>query len=136
MAKAELNPVDEYIASRPEGARSALRQVRGAILRAVPRAEEVIWYQIPTYKLNGKQVLCFAGWKQHYSLHPASAGACAAIAAAFKAELAPYEMSKGTIRFPLSEEVPVKLIEKIAMFRAKEAAGGEKAAVPRKGRKS
>ena len=39
---------------------------------------------------------------------------------AFKDQLAPYKVSKGTIRFPLSEAVPVKLIERIAKFRAKE----------------
>lgn len=135
MAKTDFNSVDEYIVSRPEGVRSALEQVRDAVRKAMPLAEEVISYQMPAYKLNGKVALYFAGWKDHYSIYPASAAASAAMAAAFK-DLARYEMSKGTIRFPLSEEVPVKLIEKIAKFRAKEAAGGEKAVVPRKGRKS
>jgi uncharacterized protein YdhG (YjbR/CyaY superfamily) len=48
------------------------------------------------------------------------------LVAAFKAELASYKLSKGTIRFPLSEPVPVRLIERIAKFRAKEAAQSEK----------
>ena len=64
-------------------------------------------------------VLYFAGWKQHYSLYPAGAR----LVAEFQNELAPYEISKGTIRFPLAEPVPVKLITRIARFRAKEAAG-------------
>jgi uncharacterized protein YdhG (YjbR/CyaY superfamily) len=42
--------------------------------------------------------------------------------AAFRKELAPYEIRKGTIRFPLSEPVPLKLVERTAKFRAKEAA--------------
>jgi uncharacterized protein YdhG (YjbR/CyaY superfamily) len=63
-------------------------------------------------------VFFFAGWKQHYSLYPASE----ALVEAFKDDLAPYKLSKGTIRFPLSEPVPVKLIERLAKFRAKEAA--------------
>jgi uncharacterized protein YdhG (YjbR/CyaY superfamily) len=54
---------------------------------------------------------------QHYSLYPATGH----LVAAFKDELAPYEVTKGTIRFPLSEPVPVKLIERIARFLAKEA---------------
>jgi uncharacterized protein YdhG (YjbR/CyaY superfamily) len=77
----------------------------------------VISYQMPAFKLNGRYVLCFAGWKQHYSLY----GSTAPLVAAFKDELAPYEVNgKGTIRFPLSEPVPVKLIAGIAKFRAKE----------------
>jgi uncharacterized protein YdhG (YjbR/CyaY superfamily) len=97
----------------------------------VPGAEEVISYQIPAYKLHGRVVLYFAGWKQHYSIYPATAH----LVAAFKDELAPYEFNnKGTIRFPLAKRVPVKLIAGIAKFRAKEVAGREKAkaAAPKK----
>jgi uncharacterized protein YdhG (YjbR/CyaY superfamily) len=71
---------------------------------------------MPTYRLHGERMLFFAGWKRHYSLYPATKR----IIATFKEELAPYEISKGTIRFRLSEAVPVKLIERIAKFRAKE----------------
>jgi uncharacterized protein YdhG (YjbR/CyaY superfamily) len=63
-------------------------------------------------------LLSFAGWKQHYSIY----GATGLVVAAFKDELAPYKIDRGTIRFPLSQPVPVKLIERIAKFRAKEAA--------------
>ena len=116
MAKATFKSVDEYIASQPQAAQDALRRVRDAIRKAVPGAEEVISYQIPAYKLHGARVLFFAGWKTHYSLYPASAG----LVAAFKDELAPYEVSKGTIRFPLSKPVLAKLVERIAKYRAKE----------------
>ena len=89
----------------------------------------MISYQIPAYKLHGRPVLYFAGWKQHYSLYPSTAH----LVAAFKDDLAPYEISKGTIRFPLSEPVPVRLIGGIAKFRAKEVAEREKAkAAPKK----
>src|SRR5436853_3825847 len=114
MAKTDFKSVNEYIASKPRDVRAVLKQVRSTIRKAVPAAEEVISYQIPVYKLNGVPVLYFAGWKNHYSLYPASD----ALVAAFKDELAGYELSKGTIRFPLSEPVPVNLIERIAKFRA------------------
>ena len=68
-------------------------------------------------------MLYFAGWRQNYSLYPATDH----VVAAFKDDLAPYEVSKGTIRFPLSQPVPVKLIGRIAKFRAKEVAEREKA---------
>jgi uncharacterized protein YdhG (YjbR/CyaY superfamily) len=63
-------------------------------------------------------VIYFAGWKRHYSLYPVTSD----VVEAFGDDLAPYKLSKGTVRFPLSEPVPVKLIARIAKFRAKEAA--------------
>jgi uncharacterized protein YdhG (YjbR/CyaY superfamily) len=110
--------VDEYIASQPAAVQAVLRRVRNTIRKAVPGAEEVISYKIPTYKLNGRVMLYFAGWARHYSLYPSSDR----MVAVFKDELARYVVSKGTIRLPLSQPVPVKLIDKIAKFRAKEVA--------------
>jgi uncharacterized protein YdhG (YjbR/CyaY superfamily) len=118
MAKTDFKSVDEYIATHPEDVQAILQRVRMTIRKAVPDAEEVISYQIPAYKLRGAPVLYFAGWKQHYSLYPTTDQ----LLAALKEDLAPYKLSKGTIRFQLSQPVPVKLIERIAKFRAKEAA--------------
>ena len=118
MMGKNLKSVDEYIASQPEAIQGMLRRVRSAIRKALPAAEEVISYRIPAYKLHGGIVLYFAGWKQHFSLYPAGNR----LLRAFEAHLASYELSKGTIRFPLSEPVSTKLIERIAKFRAKEAA--------------
>ena len=118
MAKTVFKSVDEYLATYPKDVRAILQRVRSTIRKAVPGAEEVISYQIPTYKLHGGYVVYFAGWRQHYSLYPASGR----LVAAFKDDLAPYKVNKGTIRFPLSQPVPVKLIERIAKFLAKEAA--------------
>ena len=128
MGKANLGSVDEYIAAQPEAARGKLEQVRSAIRKAVPGAEELISYKIPAYTLYGEPVLYFGGWKRHYSLYPAGD----AVVAAFKDDLAAYEVDKGTIRFPLSEPVPMKLIERIAKFRAREAARRKKAKAPKK----
>jgi uncharacterized protein YdhG (YjbR/CyaY superfamily) len=130
MDQTHIKSVDEYIASQPEAVQRVLKRVRNTIRKAVPGAEEVISYKIPAYKLHGGPVLYLAGWKQHYSLYPATGR----LVAAFKDDLAPYQVSKGTIRFPLSEPVPVKLIERIAKFRAKEVAEREnaKTAAPKK----
>jgi uncharacterized protein YdhG (YjbR/CyaY superfamily) len=118
MAKTDFKSVDEYIRTHPASVQAILQRVRRTIRKAVPGAEEAISYQIPTYKRHGGYVVYFAGWKQHYSLYPANDR----LVAAFKDDLAPYEVSKGTIRFPLSQPVPVKLIERIAKFLATEAA--------------
>jgi uncharacterized protein YdhG (YjbR/CyaY superfamily) len=122
MRKANFTNVDEYISSQPETAQVVLQLVRRTLRKALPGAEEVISYKIPAYRLNGGKVLYFAGWKQHYSLYPTGER----MVMAFKDQLAPYKVSKGTIRFPFSEAVPVKLIERIAKFRATEAGGQRK----------
>jgi len=133
MAKTDFKSVDEYIASQPEAAQGTLRRVRDIIRKALPRTDEVISYQIPGYKVDGGAVIYFAGWKEHYSLYPITAKT----QAAFKDELAYYKLSKGTVRLPLDERVPAKLIESMAKFRAKEVAEGAqaKAAAPKKPRK-
>lgn len=127
MAKTDFKSVDEYIATHPPDVQAILQRVRSTIRKAVPKAEEAISYQIPTFKLHGSYVVYFAGWKQHYSLYPASRP----LVAAFKDDLAPYEVNKGTIRFPLSQAVPVKLIGGIAKFLAKEADARAKAKAAR-----
>ena len=69
-AKTDFNSVDEYIASQPGTVQGALECVRSTVRMALPGAEEVISYKIPAYKLHGRIVLYFAGWRQHYSLYP------------------------------------------------------------------
>lgn len=129
MAKTQFKSVDDYLATQPKATQLLLGRVRRAIRKAVPGGEDVISYGIPAYKLRGRVMLYFAGWKQHYSLYPANDR----LVAAFKDELAPYEVNnKGTIRFPLDEPVPVKLIEGIAKFRAREVAEREKASAKKK----
>jgi uncharacterized protein YdhG (YjbR/CyaY superfamily) len=115
-AKANVTTVDDYIRAQPEAVRGVLTRVRGAIQRSVGRADESISYHMPTYKLNGEVMLYFAGWRQHYSLYPATP----AVVAELEQELAPYQVEKGTIRFPLEQPVPIKLIAAIAKLRAKE----------------
>lgn len=122
MSKSSFKSVDEYVAAQPVAVQGILGLVRNAIRKAIPEAHEAISYQMPTYTLNAGRVLQFAVWKQHYSIYAATER----VMTAFQEELAPYEIDKGTIRFPLSEPVPVKLIKRIAQFRAEEVAAREK----------
>ena len=108
--------MNAYLAAQPPASRAVLERVRAAIRRAVPKAEECISYQIPAYRLPGGTVIHFAGWKTHFSLYPASALVVETLAK----QLAGRDMSKGTIRFPLDERVPVGLIGRIAKLRARE----------------
>jgi uncharacterized protein YdhG (YjbR/CyaY superfamily) len=110
--------IAEYIAGFPRPVQLVLKRVRSSVRKALPQGDESISYGIPTYKLNGRPVIYFAGLKQHYSIYPANAR----LVAAFKRELAPYEFNgKGTIRFPLDKPVPTTLIEHIATSLVKDA---------------
>jgi len=120
MAKTDFRSVDEYIGTFPKDVQATLETIRRTIRKAVPEAEEVISYQMPAYKFHGR-MLYFSAYKNHYSLFGATQG----VRRAFKKELSRYEGTKGTIRFPLDEPVPVKLIRDIAMYRARENLGRE-----------
>ncbi len=106
--------VEAYIAAQPEAMQPKLEQVRAAIRKAVPEAVEGIGYRIPGYKLHGKAMLYFAGFKEHYSLFAASG----TFFAGLEDELRGYEVRKGTVRFPLTKPVPMRLIGRIAKLRA------------------
>jgi uncharacterized protein YdhG (YjbR/CyaY superfamily) len=126
MKKGVPNTVEEYIAEQPEALRPKLEQVRAAIRRAVPEALEGIGYRMPAYKLNGKPMLYFAVFKQHYSLFAASG----TFFASLEEELKSYEQRKGTVHFPLDKPVPVKLISRIAKLRAAGIAAAAKKVTP------
>jgi len=116
VANTNFESIDAYLATKPADVVTVLERVRAAIHKAVPEAEEAISYQIPAFKVKKRVFLFFAGWKEHYSLYPSSP----ALVAEFAEELAGCELDKGTIRFPLSKPVPVKLIGRIAKFRLNE----------------
>ena len=116
MANSGFKSVDEDIAKQPRGVQATLRRVRDVIRRAMPGAEEVISYQIPAYRLHGGVALYFAGWKQHYSLYPTTAP----LIEAFGDALAPYALSKGTVRFPLDKPIPVALVKRLVKARVED----------------
>ena len=102
--------IDEYIANFPPEIQEKLETVRATIRKAAPKAEEAISYMMPTFKLHGNLVH-FAAFKNHIGFYPGAGGV-----EAFKEELAKYEISKGTIRFPLDQRLPLLLIRKIVQF--------------------
>jgi uncharacterized protein YdhG (YjbR/CyaY superfamily) len=109
-----FNSIDEYIQSFPENIQKILKEVRATIKAAAPEAEEKISYQMPTFFLNGN-LIHFAAFKNHIGLYPTPSGT-----EAFKRELSVYQGSKGSVRLPLDEPMPLKLISKIVKFRVAE----------------
>jgi uncharacterized protein YdhG (YjbR/CyaY superfamily) len=116
MAMAEkFETVDGYIASFPDDVQKVLRKVRATIRKAVPKAEEKISYQIPTFALDGRYLVYFAGWKNHISVYPLPEAD-----EAFERELAPYKSGKGTVKFPLNKPIPYDLIGRLAALLAEQ----------------
>ncbi len=113
--------VDEYLMTLPEDQQEALEKIRQAIKSAAPKAEEVISYQIPTYKLNGPLVH-FAAFKNHLSLVVVSKS----IAETFAKELAPFKSSGRTIHFTPEKPIPAALVKKIVKERVRENGEGRK----------
>jgi uncharacterized protein YdhG (YjbR/CyaY superfamily) len=108
--------IDEYLSQVPEEARAALEKLRKTIKAAAPNTTETISYQMPTFKYQGRALVGFAAFKNHCSLFPYSRGAIDL----HKEELKSYEISKGTIRFPIDNPLPAALVKKIVKMRIEE----------------
>lgn len=111
--------IDEYISTFPDDIQAILEKVRQSIQKAAPDAVETMSYGIPTFNLNGKHLVFFAGWKKHISLYPIPAGD-----EAFQQKISHYKKAKGTIQFPLDKPIPYDLVEKIVTLLMKETWSG------------
>lgn len=107
--------VDAYIASFPKETQQLLKQVRAAIKEVAPKAEELISYAMPAYKLNGRPLVYFAGYEHHIGFYPTAAGI-----ESFKKELSGYKNAKGSVQFPIDKPMPVALIKKIVKYKVAE----------------
>lgn len=110
-----MNEVDKYINGFPAEVQERLTAIRNIILEIAPQADERMCMRMPTYDLNGKWLVHFAGFNKHIGFYPQPEGI-----AAFKEKLAGYKTSKGTVQFPLSKPLPLELIREIISFRVNE----------------
>lgn len=107
-----MNAVDQYISSFPQEVQLILDQVRTIIRHAAPDAVESIAYGMPAYKLKGKPLVYFAGFKNHIGFYATPTGH-----AQFANELSNYKQGKGSVQFPLNKPLPTDLIRSIVEFR-------------------
>ena len=113
--KVHFNSIDEYISTFPKDVQKILEELQETIKAAAPEAEEKISYGIPTFTLNGKYLIYFAGWKNHISIYPIPSGS-----EAFNQQVSKYVEGKGTLKFPLDKPLPMRLITKIVKYRVAE----------------
>lgn len=106
--------IDEYIATFPTNIQAILQQVRKTILKAAPKAEETIKYDMPTFVLSGN-LIHFAAFKNHIGLYSIPTGD-----KDFQEAFSPYKTGKGSIQFPFDQPMPLALITRIVKHRIKE----------------
>ncbi len=120
--------IDEYIESFPKDIQNNLEQIRAAVKKAAPEAEESISYGMPAFKTNGEPLVYFAAFKNHIGFYATPTGH-----SEFIKELSNYKQGKGSVQFPLDKPLPLGLINKIVKFRVKE--NSERAKMKKKKRK-
>ena len=114
-ASKKFETIDEYILIFPKNIQDILEKMRKVIRESASEAEETISYGMPTFKLNGKNLVHFAAYKNHIGFYPTPSGI-----EAFKKELSPYKSAKGSVQFPIDKTIPLDLVKKIVIFRVKE----------------
>lgn len=115
MISVKPTTIDSYIAAYPTATQIIMEHVRETIKKAAPTTEEKISYGIPTFTLNGKNLVHFAAYNHHIGFYPTALGI-----EAFKKELASYKSAKGSVQFPLDEPMPLNLISKIVKYRVEQ----------------
>ena len=104
--------VDDYIDAQSPAAQTRLRELRAIVRGAVPGAAEVIAYDIPTYRWGpGSEMVSIGAAKRHVALYGGAMDACAD-------ELAEFQTSKGTVKFPLDKPIPEALVRKLVLAKA------------------
>jgi uncharacterized protein YdhG (YjbR/CyaY superfamily) len=115
MTTEKPSNIDEYIANFPKETQIILEKIRTTIKNIVPESEETISYAMPAFKLNKKALVYFAGYKNHIGFYATPTGH-----KEFKEELSNYKQGKGSVQFPLDNQIPYDLIKRIVKFRVEE----------------
>lgn len=117
---------DEHLASLPQRERALLERIRAVVRELAPTAVETIAYGVPTFTLDGRNLLHYAGFARHCSLFPGSA----ALLDAIGDDVARFRSGRGTLRFTADDPLPEALVRRIVEGRL-----AEEAARPRRTRR-
>lgn len=111
----KIQTIDDYIALFPSNVQTLLTKMRTVIRKEAPKATETINYGIPTFKLNGKNLVHFGAFKKHVGFYPGSEAM-----EYFDKDLAKYKRAKGSVQFLFEEKIPVELVKKIVEYRVEQ----------------
>lgn len=110
-----VNTIDEYIAQFPKDVQAILEKIRQTISDVSPEAVETIGYGIPTFKMNGKNLVHFGAYEHHIGFYPTPP-----VIEAFQEKLKQYKQAKGSVQFPLDQNIPYDLITEMTKYRIKQ----------------
>jgi uncharacterized protein YdhG (YjbR/CyaY superfamily) len=116
MERRKFKTVNEFIDSFEGETHAALKKLRQLIKQSIPKAEEVISYNIPCYKIDGKYLIYFAGYAKHVSVYPIPKK----YPISFQKEIDKYKAGKGTLKFQLDKPLPVEFIQKVINYHLKD----------------
>ena len=119
MKKVRPQTVAGYIAAAPAPTRRKLREMRACVRSAAPGVTECLKWGMPAYS-QGRILVIFGAFKHHIGFYPTTSAV-----RAFRRELARLEGARGSVRFPLSSPLPLRLIRRIVAFRVKECIGSD-----------
>ncbi|WP_262150477.1 iron chaperone [Chryseobacterium foetidum] len=113
---------EEYFLLFPEEVQVKLELLRKTIHAQNADLEEYIGYQMPAFRYKKKPLVYFAAYKNHIGFYPASDGI-----KYFEKDFIErkYKFSKGAVQFPLNEDLPLDLVERMVKFRLDEAENKE-----------
>ncbi len=106
-----INTIDDFIEKYPEKTQQILQEIRKTIQGVIPGYKETISYGIPTFTLNGKNLVHFSAYEKHIGFYPGSAPITQ-----FQDKLKGFKTSKGTVQFPIDKPIPLDLIKKITIY--------------------
>jgi uncharacterized protein YdhG (YjbR/CyaY superfamily) len=109
---------DEYLAAVPEPQRAALERLRKQIKQAAPEAEEIITYQMPGFRAQGRPLVSYAAFRDHCSFFPMGT----AVLEGFRDEVKPHLSGRSTLQFTPEAPLPAALVKKIVKARLEENA--------------
>jgi len=116
------SPIDAYLATLPADQHEVLHRLRAQIARLVPDAVETISYGMPAFKLRGRFLMSFAGWKAHCSIYPLTGSFLATHADALKG----YGRTKGSLHFTPEAPLPEALVEGLVRARLADLEAGRR----------
>lgn len=107
--------IEDYLAALPADQQAALAKLRQTIQAVAPQAQECISYGVPAFKQDG-MLVSFGATAKHCAFYVMSGS----LLEQFPEVVAKYDTSKGTIRFPADQPLPVTLVRKLVKARLAE----------------